>query len=438
MAVDLKTEAGGYFSGLVSQANARECSIAFGSMRTRLFTPIPFRAFNRKGRMDRRKSSIPRLFSWSDHAWPGVPCEGQVIYEMHIGTFTLAGTWAGAIGELEALAEVGITLIEVMPVADFSGDFGWGYDGVNFFAPTRLYGSPDDFRRFVDRAHALGMGVILDVVYNHFGPDGNYLKQFAEEYFTDRYANEWGDAINFDGPESAPVREFFLTNAAYWIDEYHLDGLRLDATQQIFDAGEPHILAELGARVRSAAGQRSVYIVAENEPQEPRLVRPLDQGGYGLDALWNDDFHHAALVAMKGHSEAYCSDYLGKPQEFISAAKWGFLYQGQRWLPGKSNGRGLLPALDLHAGELRHVFGKPRSGRQHRSWAARSQTCQPRPVSRPDSPVAAGPGHADAVPGARIWLHASLPFLRRSWGRSGQACPCRAGEVSRAVSQPGR
>jgi maltooligosyltrehalose trehalohydrolase len=242
---------------------------------------------------------------------------------------------------------MGITLLEVMPVADFPGSFGWGYDGVNQFAPTRLYGQPDDFRRFVDRAHALGLGVILDVVYNHFGPDGNYLKQFAEEYFTDRYANEWGDAINFDGPGAGPVREFFLTNGAYWIEEYHLDGLRLDATQQIFDAGEPHILAELGVKVRAAAAERPVYIVAENEPQETRLVRPIDRGGFGLDALWNDDFHHSALVAMKGHSEAYYTDYLGKPQEFISAAKWGFLFQGQRYSWQKKR-RG-APAFDLAA-----------------------------------------------------------------------------------------
>ena len=264
---------------------------------------------------------------------------------MHIGTFTPEGTWEAALRELPGLAELGITLLEVMPVADFSGEFGWGYDGVNQFAPTRLYGQPDDFRRFVDRAHALGMGVLLDVVYNHFGPDGNYLQQFAEEYFTDRYANEWGEAINFDWPGSASVREFFLTNAVCWIEEYHLDGLRLDATQQIFDAGQSHILAELGQRVRSAAGKRSVYLVAENEPQETRLVRPLEQGGHGLDSLWNDDFHHSALVALKGHSEAYYSDYLGRPQEFISAAKWGYLYQGQRYSWQKKR-RG-APGLDL-------------------------------------------------------------------------------------------
>jgi maltooligosyltrehalose trehalohydrolase len=307
--------------------------------------PDPISRFQPQGPHGPSEVVDPRTFSWSDHAWPGVAREGQVIYEMHIGTFTSEGTWEAAIRELPALAELGITLLEVMPVADFSGDFGWGYDGVNQFAPTRLYGPPDAFRRFVDRAHALGMGVILDVVYNHFGPDGNYLKQFAEEYFTNRYDNEWGDAINLDGPGARPVREFFLTNAAYWIEEYHLDGLRLDATQQIFDTSKPHILAEISGRIRTAARGRLAYIVAENEPQETRLVRPIEHGGYGIDSLWNDDFHHSALVALKGHREAYYTDYLGKPQEFVSTAKWGFLYQGQRYSWQKKR-RG-APALDL-------------------------------------------------------------------------------------------
>ena len=270
-------------------------------------------------------------FRWTDETWRGVPLVGQVIYEMHVGTFTREGTWQAAARELPELARVGITVIELMPVADFPGRFGWGYDGVDLFAPTRLYGEPDDFRRFVDRAHAVGLGVILDVVYNHLGPDGNYLKQFSEQYFTNRYANEWGEAINFDGEHSGPVREFFLANAAYWIDEYHLDGLRIDATQQIYDASPEHILAALARRVRAAAGERAVLLVAENEPQDTRLVRPPAAGGYGLDALWNDDFHHTAVVALTGMNAAYYSDYLGRPQEFVSAVKWGYLYQGQRY-----------------------------------------------------------------------------------------------------------
>jgi maltooligosyltrehalose trehalohydrolase len=188
------------------------------------------------------------------------------------------------------------------------------------------------------------LAVILDVVYNHFGPDGNYLREFAEHYFTDRHTTDWGEPINYDGPDSGPVGEFYVANAGYWVEEFHLDGLRLDATQNIYDDSSDHILAAVGRRVREAARGRATYVVAENEPQHVRLLRPADQGGYGLDALWNDDFHHAALVALTGRNEAYYTDYLGTPQEFISALKWGYLYQGQRYQWQKKR-RG-TPALD--------------------------------------------------------------------------------------------
>jgi len=258
-----------------------------------------------------------------------VRLQGQVISEMHIGTFTAEGIWSAARELLPKLVESEITLVEIMPVAEFPGQFGWGYDGTALFAPSHLYGTPDDFRAFVDRAHALGLGVILDVVCNHLGPDGNYLKEFSDTYFTDRYVNEWGEAINFDGRESEPVREFFMSNAAYWIEEFHLDGLRLDATQQIFDNSPRHIVADINREPRRAAGRRSIVMIAENEPQDARFALPGDEGGYGLDAIWNDDFHHSAMVAVTGRTEAYYSDYGGTPQELISAAKWGFLYQGQ-------------------------------------------------------------------------------------------------------------
>jgi maltooligosyltrehalose trehalohydrolase len=189
------------------------------------------------------------------------------------------------------------------------------------------------------------LGVILDVVYNHLGPDGSYLKEFSASYFTDKYQNEWGEAINFDGPGNEPVREFFVHNAGYWIDEYHLDGLRLDATQQIFDSSEAHVLAAIGNRVRQAARGRSTFLVAENEPQHSRLIRGSGEGGYGLDLLWNDDFHHSAVVALTGRAEAYYSEYRGRPQEFVSAAKWGFLFQGQ-WCQWQKNARG-TPSLKL-------------------------------------------------------------------------------------------
>lgn len=287
---------------------------------------------------------ISPAFSWTDESWRGVPPSGQVLYELHPGTFTPAGTWEAAVLELPRLKELGVTVLEVMPVADFPGRFGWGYDGVNLFAPSRLYGRPDEFRRFVDRAHALGLGVILDVVYNHLGPDGNYLGEFSGHYFTDRHPTEWGLPLNFDGPHSGPVREYFRTNALYWVTEYHLDGLRFDATQAIYDDSEEHILESIQGAVREAARPREVYLIGENEPQDASLARPVEAGGKGLDALWNDDFHHAARVALTGSRESYFTDYRGTPQELISALKWGFLYQGQRY-SWQKKARG-TPALE--------------------------------------------------------------------------------------------
>lgn len=339
----LERESGGYFSGIVPGVGA-------GFLyRFRLGDgeafPDPASRFQPEGPHGPSQVIDPSAFRWTDSAWKGCSLEGQIIYEMHVGTFTREGTWEAARRELPELASLGITVIEVMPVAEFPGRFGWGYDGVDFFAPTRLYGWPDEFRRFVDDAHRAGIGVILDVVYNHVGPDGNYLKAFSPFYFTERYKNEWGEAINFDGENSGPVREFFLTNAAYWTEEFHLDGLRLDATQQIFDCSPKNIMTEIGERVRQAARARNTIIVAENESQHACLGRPVERGGYGLDALWNDDFHHTAMVALTGRNEAYYTDYRGTPQEFISAIKHGFLFQGQRYTwQGKRRGS---PALDL-------------------------------------------------------------------------------------------
>lgn len=307
--------------------------------------PDPASRFQPQGPHGPSQIVDPRAFSWSDRHWQGVPRHGRVIYEMHIGTFTAEGTFLAALEKLPDLAELGITVLEVMPVAEFDGAFGWGYDGVALFAPYHHYGMPDDFRRFIDHAHELGMAVILDVVYNHFGPSGCYHRQYADAYFSDRYECEWGEAMNFDGQDAGPVREFFLANAAYWIEEFHVDGLRLDATQQLFDTSPVHIIREIADAVRKAVGTRRTYLVGENEPQHSKMARPAAQGGYGLDAMWNDDFHHSALVALKGRTEAYLTDYRGAPQEFISAAKRGYLYQGQ-WYGWQSQPRG-TPALDL-------------------------------------------------------------------------------------------
>jgi maltooligosyltrehalose trehalohydrolase len=293
--------------------------------------PDPASRFQPEGPHGPSEVIDPRSFPWTDAAWRGDRVTDRVLYELHIGTFTTEGTWAAAARELPELARLGITTIEVLPVADFVGDFGWGYDGVNPFAPTRLYGRPDEFRAFVDRAHALDLAVILDVVYNHLGADGNYLGHFATDYFTTRHRTDWGPAINFDGVGAGPVRQFFIANAGYWIEEFHLDGLRFDATQDIHDDSPEHVLAAMARHARAKAGRRAIFLVAENEPQDATLLRPASAGGYGFDALWNDDFHHSAMVALTGRAEAYYSDYTGAPQELISAVKRGYLYQGQRY-----------------------------------------------------------------------------------------------------------
>ncbi|HWW60740.1 MAG TPA: malto-oligosyltrehalose trehalohydrolase, partial [Thermoanaerobaculia bacterium] len=331
----LTAEPRGYFSGLVREARAGT-RYRFRLDDEQETYPDPASRFQPEGVHGASEVVDPR-FAWRHEAPP--LGRDPIIYELHVGTFTREGTFAAASAQLEELADIGITMLEVMPIHDFPGEFGWGYDGVDLFAPTRLYGEPDDFRRFVDAAHAHNLHVILDVVYNHFGPDGCYLSQFTPHYFTKKYVNDWGEAINFDDDDAHGVREFFAENAAYWIDEFHLDGLRLDATQSIHDASKTHIIAEIAQRARAAA-PHDIFIVAENEPQDARLIREL-----GLDAMWNDDWHHAARVALTGFNEAYYTDYHGRPQEFVSMAKHGFLYQGQRYKWQKDR-RG-TPSLDV-------------------------------------------------------------------------------------------
>jgi maltooligosyltrehalose trehalohydrolase len=341
--VALDPEPDGYFSGEVREAGPGT------RYRFRLdgapnYWPDPASRFQPEGPHGPSQVIDPDAFEWTDQAWLGIRLEGQVIYEMHIGTFTKAGTYGAAREQLRELRDFGITCIEIMPLAEFPGEFGWGYDGVDLFAPAHMYGTPDDLKQFVDDAHKIGLAVILDVVNNHLGPDGNYLKEFSDWYFSNRNT-EWGEALNFDGSHSENVREFFIENAAYWIREFHFDGLRLDATQQIIDESPTHVLVEIGRAAREAAGSRSIILVNENEPQHAKLVRPVERGGYGLDALWNDDLHHSAVVALTGKSQAYYTDTPGRPQEFISAAKYGYLFQGQRYSWQKQR-RG-TPALDL-------------------------------------------------------------------------------------------
>lgn len=272
---------------------------------------------------------VDSAFDWTDHDWAGVERRDQVLYEMHIGSFTEEGTWLAAATKLNALQHLGVTVVQIMPVGTFKGRFGWGYDTTLPYAPFAPYGTPDDMRRFVDRAHALGIGVILDVVYNHVGL-GDHYRGYSEHWFTSRYENEWGASFNYDGEGSRAVRDFIVGNAVYWIEDFHLDGLRIDAAQATFDASDEHIIAEITRSIRAAAAPRAAYIVVENQPQERRMIAAPEQGGHGVDAMVSDDFQHAVRVAATGHNDFYYRDYLGTPQELVSALKYGFLYQGQR------------------------------------------------------------------------------------------------------------
>ncbi len=271
----------------------------------------------------------PRRFAWTDSRWTGLDREHLVLYELHVGTFSPEGTFAGAAARLPELAALGVTAIELMPVADFPGSRNWGYDGVALFAPARCYGTPDDLRRLIDRAHGLGLGVVLDVVYNHLGPDGAYLSAFSADYFTERHHTPWGAGLNFDGAGSERVREFFIENAHHWVHEYHIDGLRLDATHAIADAGPRHVLAELAARVRESAPGRHVLMVAEDHRNLRAIVSAEGEGGWGLDAVWADDFHHQCRRLLAGDSDGYYGDFTGRAGDLATTIRAGWFYQGQ-------------------------------------------------------------------------------------------------------------
>ena len=243
--------------------------------------------------MGHPRSLTPILFGKSLH-WSGIPLSHYVLYELHVGTFTAQGAFDAIVPHLDELKDLGITSIEIMPVAQFPGDRNWGYDGVYPFAVQNSYGGPEGLKRLVDACHQRGLAVTLDVVYNHLGPEGNYLNDFGP-YFTDRYRTPWGSAINFDGPDSDEVRRFFIENALYWVTEFRVDALRLDAVHGIFDFSALHFLQELASAVHAQAERlnRRIYVIAESDLNDARLVRSQELGGYGLDAQWNDDFHHA-------------------------------------------------------------------------------------------------------------------------------------------------
>ncbi|WP_455379389.1 malto-oligosyltrehalose trehalohydrolase [Petrachloros mirabilis] len=272
----------------------------------------------------------PTAFSWTDQQWKGLPLTDFIIYELHVGTFTQAGTFEGIIPYLSYLKnDVGITAIELMPVAQFPGRRNWGYDGVHPFAVQESYGGPDGLKRLVDACHQMGLAVVLDVVYNHLGPEGNYLGDFGP-YFTDRYRTPWGAALNYDGPDSDEVRRFFVDNALYWVTEYHIDALRLDAIHGIYDFGAHHILQELAEAVHKQANalNRTILVIAESDLNDARVITSIDEGGYGLDGQWNDDFHHALRVTLAQERKGYYQDFNGLT-DLAAAVQGGFVYHGQ-------------------------------------------------------------------------------------------------------------
>jgi 1,4-alpha-glucan branching enzyme/maltooligosyltrehalose trehalohydrolase len=299
----------------------------------KLLVPDPASRQNPDGPHEPSALVDPRQFEW-DGDWKGRPWHETVLYELHIGTFTAEGSFRAAEARLKELADVGITAIELMPVADAPGRFGWGYDGVLPFAPHHACGQPDDLKHLVQAAHRLNMMVFLDVVYNHFGPDANYLGAYAPDFFSKTHDSPWGKAINFDGPGSQPVRDFFIHNALFWLQEYRFDGLRLDAVHAIIDTGKPHILEELSRRVRAAFPGRHVHLVLENEHNHYRRLATVPTAGR-YDGQWNDDFHHALHVALTGETQGYYVDYGAEPMDLLARAfTHGMVFEGSERKPG--------------------------------------------------------------------------------------------------------
>ncbi|HEY0368803.1 MAG TPA: malto-oligosyltrehalose trehalohydrolase [Chthoniobacterales bacterium] len=318
--IALQPEGDGYFSAIDERGRAGDLyQYKFGDSQG---WPDPASRFQPQGVHGPSMVIDPRGYSWRDHEWQAPPYAQLIIYELHIGTFTNEGTFRAAIDKLPQLVELGVNAIEIMPIADFPGERNWGYDGVALYAPSRTYGQPDHLRALVDAAHAHDLAVILDVVYNHMGPDGNYLGVYHDRYFDPRLKTPWGAGLNY---AERPVRDFFAENAPYWMREFHIDGFRLDATHAIEDASEKHILSEIADRVHSLGG----FLVAEDERNEPALLRSTDDDGIGFDGAWSDDFHHVVRVMLTGQREGYYANFQGTPNELADTLRHGWLYRGQ-------------------------------------------------------------------------------------------------------------
>ena len=325
--VALEKDPDGYHAGIVDDVDPG--ALYLYRLDGRADRPDPASRFQPRG-VHGPSQVVDRLrFRWRDDGWAGLPLDDYVFYEMHVGTFTAAGTFEAVIPHLDALGDLGVTALELMPVAQFPGCRNWGYDGVFPFAPQDSYGGPEGLKGLVDACHERGLAVVLDVVYNHLGPEGNYFREFGP-YFTDRYRTPWGDAINFDGPGSDAVRRFFIENALAWLDEFHVDALRLDAIHGIFDFSATPFLAELSGAVRGLADRtgRHIHLVPESDLNDARTVAPPERGGPGLDAQWNDDFHHALHALLTGERSGYYRDF-GAVSDLATALRDGFVYSGR-------------------------------------------------------------------------------------------------------------
>jgi maltooligosyltrehalose trehalohydrolase len=290
--------------------------------------PDPYSRYQPEGVHGPSEVVDPNAFTWHDQIWPGVRIQGLVIYQLHVGTATPEGTLDSLIGQLPRLKSLGIDAVQLLPLGEFPGSRNWGYDGVDLFAVEHAYGGPLALKRLVDAAHQTGLGVIIDVIYNHLGPDGNYLRDFSPHYFTDHYHTPWGDAVNYDDASRSWVRRMMVDNARYWIREYHADGLRLDATHAIYDSSPRHILAEITAGARAEAGQKSIVLIAETGENDVRYLKSAEEGGYGFDAVYADDFHHSLRRYLAGDHEGYYAHFEGTLEEVARCIEEGWLRRG--------------------------------------------------------------------------------------------------------------